>query len=38
MEELERMTLTAPCLYDPAVEALIRPGGRGVWDPAHNGF
>ena len=38
MEELERMTLTAPCLYDPAVEALIRPVGREVRYPAHKGF
>lgn len=38
MEELERMTLTAPCLYDPAVEALIRPVGREVCYPANKVF
>ncbi len=38
MEELERMTLTAPCLYDPAVEALIRPVGREVRYPANKVF
>lgn len=38
MEGLERMTLTAPDLYDPAIEALILPVSREVSYPAKKVF